>query len=213
MPVRARSRASSASRKSPQLVWMPRNSSSSASYPSAITPPSRSTEEGSARKDLTSMSVRYVLSACSASVSALTSGESHAASVVCSCGKASSVSRRPDRSRGRADFRAMRVVIRSTSTQGFRYLCASLYDSHSLSTASRRARKIARSRSGWCSQWDKSRLPMLVAQVSSSDSRVGAGSPLSVWVISRLRRVAASILTKRSALYTCKLRIWSIVWP
>jgi hypothetical protein len=47
MPVRARSRVSSSSRKPSQLSWMARSSSSSASWPVAITPPSRTSAAGS----------------------------------------------------------------------------------------------------------------------------------------------------------------------
>ena len=54
---------------------------------------------------------------------------------------------------------------------------------------------------------------MLLAHVSSSESSVGAGSPRRVWVISRLRRVAASICTKSSALWTRMLRTCEIFCP
>ena len=52
------------------------------------------------------------------------------------------------------------------------------------------ASRRARSRSGCVSQWRSARLPMPVRQLSSSDSSVGASSPRSVCVSSRLRCVA-----------------------
>jgi uncharacterized membrane protein len=50
MPLRARSRLSSSSRKPSQLSWMARSSSSSASWPVAITPPSRTSAAGSSSR-------------------------------------------------------------------------------------------------------------------------------------------------------------------
>ena len=74
----------------------------------------------------------------------------------------------------------MRAVMRSTSAQLFsagvmcRAAASDALGQYADGVASR-AQHAARSRSGWCSQWCSRRLPMLVAEVSSSESRVGAG--------------------------------------
>jgi hypothetical protein len=108
------------------------------------------------------------------------------------------LSRSEERSRGRALFRAMRAVMRSMSAKPARRLgqrgagpFAGFADQRGDGLVAARG-ECSRSVSGWCRQWRSQREPMLVAQVSSSESRVGAGSPRRVSEISRLRRVAAS---------------------
>jgi hypothetical protein len=108
------------------------------------------------------------------------------------------LSRSEDRSRGRALLRAMRAAMRSMSAKPERPwpaphegpvagIADQCRDRGSAAPAECRDPS-----SGWCRQWRSQREPMLVAQVSSSESRVGAGSPRRVSEISRLRRVAAS---------------------
>ena len=80
-------------------------------------------------------------------------GVSAAASTAFSSGRRFSVSRRPDRSRGRADFSAMRALMRSTSANCLRMACSARCGAvaavaASALTASRRALSSARSVSG-----------------------------------------------------------------
>jgi hypothetical protein len=138
-------------------------------------------------------------------------------SAACSAPSWARLVRSADRSRGRALLRAMRAVMRSMSAMLRRSLrrsarqasvraelveaCPSTGSGRtelmgdmpsSAAIASWRACACLRSDSGWCRQWRSQREPMLVAQVSSSDSSVGAGLPARVSLISRLRRVAGS---------------------
>ena len=116
MPVRSRSRFSISSRNAPQSFWIARSSSSSASQPSRITPPSRITAAGSSCSVRASRacSVRRrgaAPAAASSSAGWPLAGERRvqlrAASRACRAG--------PARSRGRALRSATRVVMRSTS--------------------------------------------------------------------------------------------------
>ena len=108
--------------------------------------------------------------------------------------RVSRLSRRADKSRGRALPRAMRAAMRSRSAMVFRLPESSVLvlSASRAATASNRAWMWSRLRRGWCSHWASRRLPMWVAQLSSVENRVGAFLPDRVAVISRLRRVAAS---------------------
>ena len=75
-PLRSRSRASSSTRKAPQLSLIARNLSSSASYPAAMTPPSRISTAGSGR-----MAASSNACACSGVASSLRSSASSGAGV------------------------------------------------------------------------------------------------------------------------------------
>ncbi|ANW94770.1 hypothetical protein WUE2121_2163 [Neisseria meningitidis] len=109
------------------------------------------------------------------------------------CANSNRLSRKDAKSRGRALPTAMRAAMRSMSAMFFRRHWRGLYWLSSAATASWLARMWARLRKGWCSQRAKRRLPIWVAQRSSVDIRVGDFLPERVCVISRLRRVAASI--------------------
>ena len=211
MPLRSRSRASSATRNSPQCVSIARNSSSSASNPSAITPPSRTSAAGSGAIARAS-SVAHCASTSRPPVAARSSGASMVAAVACSSGSRASVSRRPARSRGLALRRAMRPTTRSTSMVFLNPATSARAtgpSARSASVASCRAEAFACDRSGCVSQTRNSRLPAAVAQPSSNENSVGAASPDNVAVISRLRRDAGSRATNSLAVSTVNARIWA----
>ena len=117
------------------------------------------------------------------------------ASDVASAGRRCSVSRSPARSRGRAVRSAMREAMRSTSTVGLQRLRKRAAQWRRRGQL--RDRRVARRRGGLRAQRIGEPLPQQAAagagaQLSSSDNSVGAASPRSVSVISRLRRVAGS---------------------
>ena len=197
MPVRSRSRASSWTRNSPAFDRRARSSSRSASNPAAITPPSRTIAAGSSAIARARRSRTPAGGARAAESSARRSASTPTTSR-CSSGMRASESRSPDRSRGRAVLSAIRPAMRSTSATSRNAAWTARYgpppDSpESASTAPWRALTMARSRSGWCSQWPRRRLPIPVAHTSTRLMSVGAGVPRSVTVSSRLRRVAAFI--------------------
>ena len=70
-----------------------------------------------------------------------------------------------------------------------------------------RARASPAFLSGLCSQRRMVLLPMEVLQLSSTEINVGPSSPLSVSLISRLRRVAASRAMKLESLSSTKGRM------
>ena len=115
MPVRSRSRVSSAVKNSPASSDKERSSSNSASNPLAITPPSRTTLAGSSaiacvRKcrqsgDVLSVSLMS-LNKCDSEF------RDRAALMAGNCCKPA---RNPDRSLGRAESKAIRLAIRSIS--------------------------------------------------------------------------------------------------
>ena len=140
-------------------------------------------------------SAAHFRSIASARAASAMSAEVQSARRAASVGRRAKVSRKPERSRGRALPNAIRDATRSTSTvrrsstaMRWRSGVAALNSA----IATWRAAATSWARSGMVSHMRNKRLPALVVQASSSDSSVGAGSPRSVSVISRLRRVAAS---------------------
>ena len=197
MPVRSRSRASSATRKSPQLVvdraqlvelgvearrdhaavahqrrGLRRDRAREQRRPSRIDrePGRELAHERRVVAGERLRSVRAAARACRAG-----RRDRAAARGAARCARRCARRRRCRRAPRRSAFRARGIARANAAIASWRALAACL-----------------RSRSGCGSQWRSSRLPAAVAQVSSSDSSVGAGSPRSVSVISRLRRVAAS---------------------
>ena len=213
MPVRARSRDSSSSRKASPCVAIDRSSSSNASWPLAITPPSRSSTAGSsARARESSVST----AASGHRPPASRSSNAHAARGAESrkAGRARKVARRPVNSRGRTCRKAMRAVMRSTSHSGLSLLRSTAVSwAISASIASCRSAAVRRSREGRVVHNRSSRLPMPVPQVSISDSSVGAASPRSVWISSRLRRVVGGRSIRSLERSTCRLRTCASAWP
>ncbi len=197
MPVRARSRASRSSRKAPALSRSARSSSSSASKPGEITSPSRGAKAGSASSVRASLSARPA-GAAAPSASCCASAAGRAAASAAARSSFGSASRSAASSRGRALFNAMRPAMRSMSGTCRRSSSSCTWAPWSSSASITSCRLAAgwRSRSGWCSQWRSRRLPMPVAQPSSSLNSVGPSSWRSGSVSSRLRRVAGSSATK-----------------
>ena len=214
MPERLRSRTSRSSRKASQFWPMARSSSSSASWPVAITPPSRSSTAGSsAMADCSSACSAG--GGCSASAaSSINLAAPASGSVARSTGSRASVARRPLSSRGRTWRSASRAVMRSTSlTARSAARSGSAPWSSKAAMAAWRAVAGARSRGGWVSQWRRLRLPMPVWQLSISDSRVGAFSPRRVWVSSRLRWVAGGRSIRLLARAASSVATWARAWP
>ena len=88
--------------------------------------------------------------------------------------------------------------MRSTSAQSDNAACISRNLFCKIALACNRCFTASRSRKGCVSQSCNNRAPMLVALALSSENNVGEAAPLMVSVISRLRRVAASMRTKSS---------------
>ena len=212
MPVRSRSRASSASKKLPQSLSSVRSSSNSASAPLAMTPPSlrltagcsatsrtssASASGGATNWPMTALTGESPGSSGAASASSspglVAPGASSRAKAAVTSGRPSSVSRSADRSRGRALLSATRAAIRSMSQTPASASRSGAGPARSAATSACRCASCAPARSGWCRAWRSQRLPAAVQQVSSTLSRVGSRSPARVSVSSRLRRVAASM--------------------
>ena len=160
-----------------------------------MTPPSRITTGGCS---MTAACNRLACWSCRDSslpsdCSLLSAEES---SCCCMAGRVSRESLNVARSRGLAVFRATLASMRSMSPMAFSSACNASYRSSAnrLSIVSWRNWIMFRSRTGWLSQRRNRRLPMLVEHWSSSPSRVLLESPLLLVSISRLRRVAASIM-------------------
>jgi len=213
MPVRARSRTSKSSRNASQFWVMPRSSSKSASKPEAITPPSRSSTEGSAAMAALS-NASICASGLSASLSMSSSRAWFSGTSDLSAGSVAKVLRSPVSSRGRTWRSAMRAVMRSTSLMLLnKSRSASVGWFSSTSMASCRCVATCRARSGCVIQWRSARLPMPVRQVSSSDSKVGESSPRRVCVNSKLRCEEGGRSSKSVARCTCSVRTCASAWP
>ena len=189
---------------------MARSSSNSASWPWAITPPSRTKAAGSGSK----LAVTNAAQAgsicksapmrCNMSVVGNRLGHSWA----CCRLKPSATN-----SRGRTWRRAMRAPTRPTSVTPLKASrkafqgpapCAPC----KAATASKRCWATLRSRGGSSSQRLSWRLPMLVWQVSSKENRVGESSPRKVCTSSRLRRVVTGSSIKLWSRATSISRTW-----
>ena len=201
-------------RNCPALLLRLRSSSSSASKPLAITPPSRITTGGSSSKALSSRSSssgNCEISSASGErqrLASLFSGELSCAAVsaACSAGSCASPSRSLARSRGRAERRPRRARMRSRSPIPLR-ICAMASKLNSFmraATRSWRAVKMAVSRRGRLIQRPRRRPPMAVEVVSNTESSVFSRPPERLVSSSRLRRLAASSTTLSSSCSTLK---------
>ena len=114
MPVASFSRSSIASKNSPALVFKARSSSSSESYPSAITPPSRITIGGFSLRELPSSSTKLGRGLAS-SASLFTCFNWHPFNADAISGNVANEAYSRVKSLGRADLRATRVRMRSIS--------------------------------------------------------------------------------------------------
>ena len=148
-PLRARSRCAISSKYSRVPLCSFRNSSNSAEYPAAITPPSRKTDGGfSAIARF--KSARAPSGGAQSAPKVRKRGDDIFASCDEKSGNAFKVARSPDKSRGRAENKAMRAAILSKSAKPAmlsRSESNSAPESNS-ATASCRAEINARSRGG-----------------------------------------------------------------
>ena len=170
-------------------MW--RNSSKSALKPWLITPPSRSHTAGSGN---TAACKRCAKSKPSGNTCIKVSNNA----LSTPSGKLKSAnnckpSRKPDKSRGRALPTAMRAAMRSMSPKGLNAACKVAAWGNKATIACWRNKMWGLRVRGWCSQVCNKRLPIWVAQSSKHDNKVGAVLPLKVRLISKLRRLAASI--------------------
>ena len=197
MPVRSRSRASSSTRNAPQSVvdraQLVELGVEAGGDHAAVAHLRRGLGRDGAREQRVPLRRRRRAPARASR----TSGASRSASAARSAGSAASVSRKPGeiaRARGAQARCAPRCARRRRCGAGASRERRGTPRRREQVRRSRRAarQRASRRRSGCVSQWRSSRLPAAVAHASSSDSSVGAGSPLSVAVISRLRRVAGS---------------------
>ena len=193
--MRSRSRTSSCSKKSSQFSLMARSSSSCASWPVAMMPPSRTSAAGSGLMAFVSRSTQPSggLQCTEIWVSRAAMPGNDGAS----CCAFDSAVQRATSSRGRTWRNAMRAAMRSTSLMFFncsrsvRQGAAVLPGAFACSAAmaSSRACASSRSRRGDSNQRFNRRLPIPVMQVSSKEKSVGESSPRKVCTSSRFRRV------------------------
>ena len=221
MPVRSRSRASISARKPSQPASMARSSSSWASKPGRITPPSRIIVAGSSSSvaDSRSPMAGSMSAACASCCSAVRAADSVSvpatSSWACSCEtqapRTGRLSRSATSSRGRALPSMMRDAIRSMSAacESSRPMGCAMSRSSSSATSAWRACTAVRSCSGASSHWRSSRLPAAVAQTSIRDSSVGPCSSCSGRTSSRFRRATWSMMmcaSRRTRSMGCRCR-------
>ena len=194
---------------------MARSSSSSASKPWPITPPSRTKAAGSGNSARPSSSA-HSGGACRSLAKLSSQGLS--GTKACTCKDLFNDRPNATNSRGRTWRSAMRALMRCTSPMPFKFSrrlrqgpwpCRPC----KAAMASRRCRAWLRSRWGSSSHCLSVRLPMPVMQVSSKENNVGLSSPRRVCVNSRLRRVAAGNSIRRSSRSTCRLCTWLRLRP
>ena len=194
MPVRVRSAASMAAIRPLPPRLIARSSSSRASTPSRMAPPSRARAGGDSLT-VASMASRAAGTSSSSAARLLVRGASSGWRIALTRGIAASDRCNASRSRGPAVPIAALATRRSRSCTGLRAsrsLARSVDRNASSSTASRRLRTRSRLASGRSSQLRNRRLPITVTVWSISASSEPDRPPSAERITSRCLRVAGS---------------------